>query len=476
MDTLELGRFLREHRETRELTLDDAVSALRIRRAILEAFEQGDFAVGGSPVQIRGLLRNYAVYLGLDPDQILEYYEAALVYRQRGRGWRRRRRIEEKPLVAPRRITDTPPAMPAVPMVTLADRRAVPRPFRNFMGSFLTLLAGVGALGVILYVISQMLGAASAEVAPPTAIPTATIGVIDPLAPTATFTPSWTPRPFEPTSTPLPAPGSLTGDVRLRIEFRQRTWIQVVVDDVEQFVGVKAPGDVVEYQGLQTIGVRAANAAALSITYNGAPQSNYGERGQQVDIRFTPTGAEAQAKPMSLPDTSSSLLTNNPAVVGQSAPLDVPVSDTSVLATPTLLIAPTDSLPTLTPFLPPNATQAPIDVTPTLTPFVSSTPNVAELLLTITLPANSNLASPTPILPPSGAANLPTPTLIAPPGATPVPNSPTPILPPNANAAANPANSTPTALATTAPTSTSATIVLPLQQTQSGLPPTKAGG
>jgi hypothetical protein len=473
MDTLELGRFLREHRETRELTLDDAVSALHIRRAILEAFEQGDFALGGSPVQIRGLLRNYATYLGLDPDQILEYYEAALVYRQRGRGWRRRRRTEEKPLVAPRRITDTPPAMPAVPLVTLADRRAAASPIRGILGSFLTLLVGIGALGVILYVISQMLGAASAEVAPPTATPTATVGVIDPLAPTATFTPSWTPRPFEPTSTPLPAPGSLTGDVRIRIEFRQRTWIRIVVDTVEQFVGVKAPGDVVEYQALEAIEIRAANAAALSILYNGAPQTNYGERGQQVDIRFTPTAAEAQAKPMSLPDSSSSLLTNDAALAGQTAPLDVPVSDTSVLATP--LTVPTDALPTLTPFLPPNVTSAPLAATPTLTPFVSSTPNPAELLLTITIPAN-NLPTPTPILPPSGASNLPTPTLIAPPGATAIPNTPTPILPPNAASTTNTISSTPTALATAAPLGVSPTAVLPLQQTQSGLPPTKAGG
>lgn len=487
MDTLELGRFLREHRETRELTLEDAVSTLHIRQSILEAFEQGDFGVGGSPVQIRGLLRNYATYLGLEADQILEYYEAALVFRHRRKGWRRRRRNDEKPLVAPRRITDTPPSMPAVTVVTLADRRAAARPSRNILGSMLMLIISVVALGVILYVISQMLDAASAEVAPPTAAPTATLGVIDPLAPTATFTPSWTPRPFEPTSTPLPAPGSLTGDVRIRVDFRQRTWVRIVVDTVEQFHGVKAPGDFVEYQALEAIEIRASNAAALSIIYNGASQAAYGERGQQVDIRFTPTAAEVQAKPMSLPDTSA-IAASTPVVSGQPSSLDMPVADTTVLAAPTVPALITDSVPTLTPFLPPGATQQPQLPTPTLTPFVSSTPlampttDAAAALLNITLPADVGLASPTPIAPPNenfAAPGLPSPTPIAPPGAAPVPNvsSPTPIVPPDA--AANSASIyTPTLPATPAPASVeiSPTVVLPLQETQSGLPPTKAGG
>ena len=55
MDAEALGRFLRENREARELTLDDAEQALRIRRRVLEAFEQGDFEVtGASQIQIRG--------------------------------------------------------------------------------------------------------------------------------------------------------------------------------------------------------------------------------------------------------------------------------------------------------------------------------------------------------------------------------------------------------------------------------------
>ncbi len=43
MDAQALGRYLRETREAKELSLDEAERALRIRRRILESFEVGDF-------------------------------------------------------------------------------------------------------------------------------------------------------------------------------------------------------------------------------------------------------------------------------------------------------------------------------------------------------------------------------------------------------------------------------------------------
>ena len=41
MDAQALGRYLRETREAKELTLDEAARALRIRQRVLELFEAG---------------------------------------------------------------------------------------------------------------------------------------------------------------------------------------------------------------------------------------------------------------------------------------------------------------------------------------------------------------------------------------------------------------------------------------------------
>src|SRR5690349_3279331 len=115
MDPAALGRYLRESRETKELTLEEAVVALRIRRNVLEAFERGEFEVGDSPVRVRGMLRNYARYLGLEEDRVLQYFEAAHDKRRKGRLFQREAHIEP---IAPKRITDTPPALPAVKIPT----------------------------------------------------------------------------------------------------------------------------------------------------------------------------------------------------------------------------------------------------------------------------------------------------------------------------------------------------------------------
>src|SRR5215211_6041477 len=80
MDAQALGRYLRETREAKEITLDQAEQALRIRRRILESFEVGEFNIPDfAAIQIRGFMRNYARYLGLEEDRIVAYYEAALV-------------------------------------------------------------------------------------------------------------------------------------------------------------------------------------------------------------------------------------------------------------------------------------------------------------------------------------------------------------------------------------------------------------
>lgn len=67
-----IGRRLKKAREYRNLTLEKAAEATRIRQTYLQALEADDFSAMPSPVQARGFLRNYAQYLDLDLDKIVE--------------------------------------------------------------------------------------------------------------------------------------------------------------------------------------------------------------------------------------------------------------------------------------------------------------------------------------------------------------------------------------------------------------------
>src|SRR5579859_464602 len=84
-DAQHLGHELREAREARELTLEQAEEQTRIRIKFLDALEQGNYAALPTEVQARGFLRNYARFLGLDTDIILDKYDAARTGRRRRR-------------------------------------------------------------------------------------------------------------------------------------------------------------------------------------------------------------------------------------------------------------------------------------------------------------------------------------------------------------------------------------------------------
>lgn len=70
-----VGRLLREARESSGVGLEEAADATRIRARFLELLEAGDFAAfPGGDVQIRGFLRIYARYLDVGPEEVLRLY------------------------------------------------------------------------------------------------------------------------------------------------------------------------------------------------------------------------------------------------------------------------------------------------------------------------------------------------------------------------------------------------------------------
>jgi len=74
--TQTIGQKFKQAREAQRLTLEKASEATRIRAPYLQALEMDDLSVMPAPVQARGFMRNYAEYLGLDLDQLLDEMRA----------------------------------------------------------------------------------------------------------------------------------------------------------------------------------------------------------------------------------------------------------------------------------------------------------------------------------------------------------------------------------------------------------------
>jgi cytoskeletal protein RodZ len=73
-EDISLGDLLRKSREERHIDLDEAVRVTRIRRHTLEALENEEWSKLPSDVFIKGFLRSYAGFLGLDKEMVLNHY------------------------------------------------------------------------------------------------------------------------------------------------------------------------------------------------------------------------------------------------------------------------------------------------------------------------------------------------------------------------------------------------------------------
>lgn len=339
MDPKAFGKYLRETRRTREITLDEVVNVLRIRRSLLEAFENGDFDnTSDSIVQIRGMLRNYARYLGLDEELILDYHAAVTDETRRNRA------LSLPPLPAlveqvepnddefaddaeadapdeaengpqPRRKRKTASVRGAQKRETRRRRIRWDVLLRNFVLLSLSMLS----IGVITFVVYETVFTDGSE--------GEEVGVVltpnDSRPSTGTFTPSWTPRP--PTMTPT-TDFSVSGmiSINVQVEMLQRAFLRLDADGVEEFSSVVEPGQMVSIAASNEVRLLAANAAALRIQFNDNLLESLGNRGQQIEIVFNRSGFEIISGgnvPSSTPPpsaTSTPIASNTP--LGPTSP------------------------------------------------------------------------------------------------------------------------------------------------------------
>jgi len=99
-----LGERLKAAREEKELTTEEAAKATKIPLNYLQALESGAFEVFSSDLHARGFLRNYALFLELDPEETLDLYD-----QQRGNAGSRYKGIIPAPVAVAVRLPAAQP-------------------------------------------------------------------------------------------------------------------------------------------------------------------------------------------------------------------------------------------------------------------------------------------------------------------------------------------------------------------------------
>ena len=98
-----IGNILRTERETQGRTLTEVSKAVYIKTKYLSALEEENFAAIPGEVYVKGFIRAYASYLGMDGEELVAQYdgpsesillpkETPTAVTEGGKGRRRRRR------------------------------------------------------------------------------------------------------------------------------------------------------------------------------------------------------------------------------------------------------------------------------------------------------------------------------------------------------------------------------------------------
>ena len=297
----EVGQILREARETRGLTLVEVQKDIRINRRYLEAMENGEYDVLPSPVHVRGFMRNYARYLNLDPEPLLERYE---LNRERQSTPSNQNGVTEQPLVEtslpvrddqpffdpvnyelentrqrdPESLLRLVIVVAVVVFLILVANRFVPMLMGNGDGSE-ALTEGINEVwqGITNDENPGSIEPVEAEDAPPVEDSESSDTAVENTSRNDFSDVEVTPFPTRP---PLPA---TMETIDLRLDIAGRTWMEVTIDGDVRFSGIAKRGDVFEWTAEEEAKVLTGDAINVIVTINGVEWGRMGERGENKE-------------------------------------------------------------------------------------------------------------------------------------------------------------------------------------------------
>ena len=217
-------------------------NATKIRRKYIQALENDDFDVLPGKVYVKGFLRSYAKYLGLDGKTLVDQYE------------------EQFPAqVETDRLLETP---------EVTDFEKSPKSNRGLL-----------VLMAVLLVATFFYWWGAADITPGEDIPGGD-------------------RQYNKHAQEFPGVDNGNGDqerregavqepiqggIKVVLEVTDRNcWMHVVVDEGDAFVGQVQPGITKEFRGEESIWVKLGDAGAVKVLVNGDNQGFWGERGDVV--------------------------------------------------------------------------------------------------------------------------------------------------------------------------------------------------
>lgn len=292
----EIGSVLKIQREQLGFTITNVENQIFIPERYLNAIENGNLEELPSTVQGKGMVKNYAQFLGLDPEPLLLGYAEVL----------------QKRLAKSREgIPDVKPPSP----LQVSIKRFLASPAILWVGVVIIMGSIFLWAGTLIFGSGGSLEEATATIPGVSDIllPTST-GTASPEAPAATLseievdiTPTFEGDEIPDVNTEVtPTPG-ITGNEKVQVQLiiLQRTWVRVIVDNILAFEGRLLPGSVKLFGGELSIEVLTGNAAGVEVIYNQQDLGTMGLYGEVIDRVFTAEGVATPTPTITLTPTPS---------------------------------------------------------------------------------------------------------------------------------------------------------------------------
>lgn len=215
---MSFGEKLREARESKAYSLDYIEDETKIRKLYIDALERETFEVLPPRVYATGFVRRYSKFLGLNADEMVEEFQS-LAYLDES--------LHEE----------------AAPIKQKEVDIGFHIPYRNILAGIVFLIIAIWAGKLVLGYITGRINVPDQQVAVPPKVE----------------------EPVKQTPPPIPK----VKKALVLIEARQDCWLNVVVDGETVFTKTIKAGDKQEFEGKESVYIKAGNAGGIDITFNG---------------------------------------------------------------------------------------------------------------------------------------------------------------------------------------------------------------
>ena len=286
----QIGETLAERRNLLSFSHESVSQMIHIKEEYLQAMEDGNLNIFPSPIQFKGTLQNYAQFLGIDTDRLMNMF---------AEGLQKRREEQNEQEIGPKRIAKkTPPAILTLRKLFTAD----------------LLFGAVLIIGILVFLIwgtSRMVKTSQQTSGVPTLpavadVLNATTMSDSVLNRTQENGVSTEALPETRTTNTLILPVEIyNSPIQVLVIFNQSVWIRVISDGNNSFEGRVDTGDAKTFTAEQTLYLTSANAAGIQVYFKGTDLGALGPLGRVITLAFDINGLiQATPTPTSAPTTT----------------------------------------------------------------------------------------------------------------------------------------------------------------------------